>query len=192
MSTFYKTELCRNWQQKGTCPYGTKCQFAHGDIELQKVKPFYYPPPPPPPLPMNKFNVRYEKSALYKTEICRNWQETGTCRYGSICQFAHGENELQRFKPYFIHKINNLQVEKSALYKTEICRNWKEKGTCRYGTKCQFAHGENELVQTHLVQNQVQTLVKHDNNIQTNIQANMQTTMQTTMQPTMQPNIQTN
>lgn len=34
---------------------------------------------------------------------------------------------------------------KLGLYKTELCRSWEEKGTCRYGTKCQFAHGEDEL-----------------------------------------------
>ena len=34
---------------------------------------------------------------------------------------------------------------KLGLYKTELCRSWEEKGSCRYGTKCQFAHGEDEL-----------------------------------------------
>ena len=34
---------------------------------------------------------------------------------------------------------------KLGLYKTELCRSWEEKGTCRYGGKCQFAHGEDEL-----------------------------------------------
>lgn len=40
---------------------------------------------------------------------------------------------------------------KLGLYKTELCRSWEEKGSCRYGTKCQFAHGEEELrkVQRH-------------------------------------------
>lgn len=40
---------------------------------------------------------------------------------------------------------------KLGLYKTELCRSWEEKGTCRYGPKCQFAHGEDELrkVQRH-------------------------------------------
>lgn len=40
---------------------------------------------------------------------------------------------------------------KLGLYKTELCRSWEEKGSCRYGAKCQFAHGEDELrkVQRH-------------------------------------------
>lgn len=34
---------------------------------------------------------------------------------------------------------------KLGLYKTELCRSWEEKGSCRYGPKCQFAHGEDEI-----------------------------------------------
>ncbi|KAK4704794.1 hypothetical protein P7C70_g1416, partial [Phenoliferia sp. Uapishka_3] len=34
---------------------------------------------------------------------------------------------------------------KLGLYKTELCRSWEEKGNCRYGTKCQFAHGIQEI-----------------------------------------------
>ena len=30
-------------------------------------------------------------------------------------------------------------------YKTEICRNFKERSRCIYGDKCQFAHGRKEL-----------------------------------------------
>ena len=31
----------------------------------------------------------------FKTEICRNFKEKGTCLYGDLCQFAHGKNELR-------------------------------------------------------------------------------------------------
>jgi hypothetical protein len=30
-------------------------------------------------------------------------------------------------------------------YKTELCRPFEENGMCKYGDKCQFAHGEHEL-----------------------------------------------
>ncbi|KAL0090643.1 hypothetical protein J3Q64DRAFT_1627106, partial [Phycomyces blakesleeanus] len=30
-------------------------------------------------------------------------------------------------------------------YKTEVCRNWSEIGYCRYGKKCQYAHGNKEI-----------------------------------------------
>ncbi|KAI8082820.1 uncharacterized protein BX664DRAFT_284558, partial [Halteromyces radiatus] len=42
---------------------------------------------------------------------------------------------------------NNTSVnpKKSHLYKTEYCRNWSELGVCRYGKKCRYAHGDEEL-----------------------------------------------
>lgn len=32
--------------------------------------------------------------SVYKTDICRAWEESGNCRYNSKCQFAHGREEL--------------------------------------------------------------------------------------------------
>lgn len=34
---------------------------------------------------------------------------------------------------------------KSVLFKKEVCRAWEESGNCRYNSKCQFAHGREEL-----------------------------------------------
>jgi len=31
----YKTVLCDKWEANGACPYGAKCQFAHGISELR-------------------------------------------------------------------------------------------------------------------------------------------------------------
>jgi len=67
----YKTELCRSWMETGVCPYGVKCQFAHGKDELRPVK-------------------RHPK---YKTEICRTFHTTGTCPYGKRCRFVHHASE---------------------------------------------------------------------------------------------------
>lgn len=36
-SSRFKSELCRNWEEKRTCRYGLKCQFAHGDDELRRI-----------------------------------------------------------------------------------------------------------------------------------------------------------
>ena len=54
-----------------------------------------------------------------------------------------------------ISRMNNCQLggygppeknpEKNPRYKTEICRNFKERSNCIYGKKCQFAHGRQEL-----------------------------------------------
>ena len=39
-------------------------------------------------------------------------------------------------------------VERS-MYKRDMCKNWTEVGFCRYGTKCQYAHGQDELSDHH-------------------------------------------
>jgi hypothetical protein len=66
-------------------------------------------------------------SNLYKTELCRSFEETGTCRYGSKCQFAHGYPELR-------------PAPRHPKYKTEICKTFHSVGTCPYGTRCRFIH----------------------------------------------------
>lgn len=31
------------------------------------------------------------EDSKYKTEMCKNFQATGTCNYGKKCRFAHGK-----------------------------------------------------------------------------------------------------
>ncbi|RXW19992.1 hypothetical protein EST38_g5873 [Candolleomyces aberdarensis] len=69
------------------------------------------------------------KLGLYKTELCRSWEEKGSCRYGAKCQFAHGEDELRK-------------VQRHPKYKTEICRTFWVSGSCPYGKRCCFIHTE--------------------------------------------------
>lgn len=33
----YKTKVCRNWQQGTPCPYGDRCVFAHGDVDMRRL-----------------------------------------------------------------------------------------------------------------------------------------------------------
>lgn len=63
----FKTELCDKWQQKGTCPYGDLCQFAHGLTELRPI-------------------IRHPR---YKTQVCRMVLAGATCPYGHRCHFRH-------------------------------------------------------------------------------------------------------
>jgi len=67
------------------------------------------------------------KQNLYKTELCKSWIESGTCRYGDKCQFAHGPEEL---RPIYRH----------PKYKTEVCKTFHNYGTCPYGKRCRFVH----------------------------------------------------
>ena len=46
-----------------------------------------------------------------------------------------------------LYETEAAQAGSTKLYKTEMCKNWVESAHCRYGKKCQFAHGHDELAQ---------------------------------------------
>ncbi|KAF9242152.1 hypothetical protein BU15DRAFT_87043 [Melanogaster broomeanus] len=75
----YETEQCGSWEEKGTCRYGAKCQFVHGEDELRIVS-------------------RHPK---YKTDICRTFwvSASGTCPYGKRCCFIHTELPVSGVAP---------------------------------------------------------------------------------------------
>lgn len=85
--------------------------------------------------PRKKFTNNHEKEKFVesykkkkKTELCKNWELSKKCKFGSDCAFAHGEEEL---------------VTKSNLpgnYKTKQCKQFHEDGYCPYGNRCQFLH----------------------------------------------------
>jgi butyrate response factor len=63
-------------------------------------------------------------------------------------------NEVQAIptkpeKVVFSKLKRNVDIEeeltKQNRYKTELCQSWIATGACRYGPKCQFAHGKYEL-----------------------------------------------
>ena len=65
----------------------------------------------------------------YKTELCRSYAETGRCRYGLKCQFAHGADELR-------------PLARHPRYRTELCHSFHVTGFCPYGSRCNFIHGD--------------------------------------------------
>lgn len=69
------------------------------------------------------------RNNLYKTELCKHFMETGSCRYGTKCQFAHGEHELRG-------------VLRHPKYKTTRCKAFVSTGKCMYGNRCRFIHGD--------------------------------------------------
>ena len=88
----------------------------------------------------NKFCKEYKKNkepyktnALdfkkkYKTELCKNFEINGYCKYGENCAYAHGKENLR------------LKVTNTEFYRTKKCTQFFEKGYCPYGNRCQFAH----------------------------------------------------
>ncbi|KTW30054.1 uncharacterized protein T551_01998 [Pneumocystis jirovecii RU7] len=72
------------------------------------------------------------KTGLYKTELCKNWEESGECRYGLKCQFAHGHSELRT-------------LLRHPKYKTSPCKTFMESGSCPYGQRCCFSHTKEQI-----------------------------------------------
>lgn len=70
-------------------------------------------------------------NSLYKTELCRSYEETGNCRYGKKCQFAHSVKEVR-------------VLNRHPKYKTEMCKSFHTNGYCPYGARCHFVHNSNE------------------------------------------------
>lgn len=80
-----------------------------------------------------KNNQKVDKTK-FKTEMCKNWIEVGTCRYGNKCQFAHGDNELM-----------GKNAPNNSKYKSKICTTFSEKLFCPYGSRCLFKHEDRTL-----------------------------------------------
>jgi len=74
-------------------------------------------------------NQSKTSSQRYKTELCRSYHETGLCKYGEKCQFAHGYHEIR-------------SLNRHPKYKTILCRTYHCTGYCPYGPRCHFVHDE--------------------------------------------------
>jgi len=89
MNPRYKTTLCKKFSSQQGCPYGDKCQFAHGAQELRIYN--------ADNMQQNLLNLNKTPSNLINFKIvkCKNWEKDKTCKYGQHCTFAHGEEELR-------------------------------------------------------------------------------------------------
>eukprot|EP00347_Sterkiella_histriomuscorum_P005780 403355299 len=66
----------------------------------------------------------------YKTELCKNWENQGSCIFGDQCSFAHGLQQL------------HTKIDLPSKYKTRLCKKYQEELYCPYGVRCQFIHSE--------------------------------------------------
>lgn len=82
----YKTELCKNWIEKGKCSYSVRCKFAHGYHEL-----------------VSSVKVE-EKQKPYKQVLCENFHKDNYCSYGTRCVYIHDERKTGDFTSSFYGK----------------------------------------------------------------------------------------
>jgi hypothetical protein len=89
-----------------------------------------------------------EYKRKYKTEMCKNWELRGTCKFGDKCCFAHGRDELK------------AKVLTHVKYKTKPCKQYHQTGYCPYGQRCQYLH--KEAVQPNVFCNPAEGRHKHN------------------------------
>jgi len=100
-------------------------EFPDGNFEIDvcpKRKKFTNPDE------RRQFVEEYKRK--YKTEMCKNWELRGTCKFGDKCCFAHGRKELK------------AKVLTHVKYKTKPCKQYHQTGYCPYGQRCQYLHKE--------------------------------------------------
>ena len=84
------------------------------------------------PTPQKKKKKRRFKNLYlinFKTQLCKNFMSQGKCKYGQLCNFAHGVSELQRSKS---KQDKNFRP----------CKSYHLSGYCSNGSKCQYLHNE--------------------------------------------------
>uniref|UniRef100_A0A1I8IHN5 C3H1-type domain-containing protein n=1 Tax=Macrostomum lignano TaxID=282301 RepID=A0A1I8IHN5_9PLAT len=63
----HKTEMCKHYEMQKTCPFGSRCAFAHEPHEL----------------------LTRDRPQKYKTVKCVQFHTSGFCVYGRRCHFIH-------------------------------------------------------------------------------------------------------
>lgn len=119
----YKTELCRPFEENGSCKYADKCQFAHGRAELRAV-------------------VRHPK---YKTDLCRTYHTTGLCPYGPRCHFIHNDEERR------LNEMNRIVIEQKHQQQRAVLIH------AATAAGAAAAHQQQEVMSTMLTQRRLQT-----------------------------------
>ena len=89
-----------------------------------------------------KQNISIDRK--YKRDICKNWRDTGVCKFGDACLYAHGEDEMQA-----VDRLTEDKLKQHDIFKTQNCRAfWKGK-FCHYGKRCQFRHEHRAFEKLH-------------------------------------------
>ncbi|XP_010925243.1 zinc finger CCCH domain-containing protein 39 [Elaeis guineensis] len=97
------------------------------------------PAPPNPP-------TRGTNYMFFKTRLCQKFK-TGSCPWGSNCNFAHGIEELRQPPPNWQELVAGERVngnDRQRIHKNKICRKFYNGEVCPYGDRCTYLHVERE------------------------------------------------
>jgi len=154
----YRTVVCRHWV-KGLCMKMDDCEYLH---ELNDAR-----------MPECRYGEKCQvPDCIFKHTKDEDRQEctffnVGFCRKGQTCRFRHVRKAPEELpeeidwdlfgdgKTLTVTEITSTEdgVEKKTIvqhnenYKVSICKHWKIHGTCPFGERCHFAHGNHELRQ---------------------------------------------
>ena len=106
----------------------------------------------------------------YKTALCNNFSQTGNCKYGDNCKFAHGEEELRSPAQSYGGQRGGYRGSSGGRGgpsrggfgggrgggfgggrgggdrggmgggRPQVCNQFASTGTCGYGDRCKFMH----------------------------------------------------
>lgn len=79
----------------------------------------------------NQFAKEYKRKQ--KTELCKNWEMNGNCKWGNKCSYAHGSHEI----------VKKTHLPKNFM--TKACETFHKDQYCAYGKRCQFMHSERDV-----------------------------------------------
>jgi len=89
----FKTEYCVKFKQLGACPYGERCNFAHGDEQIRTR--FRHP--------------------NYQTKPCLKFIKGGVCPYGTRCTFLHSLEPVKKVVKHH-NRPRNYKTKPCALF----------------------------------------------------------------------------
>ncbi|KAA6421075.1 MAG: hypothetical protein FRX49_08986 [Trebouxia sp. A1-2] len=113
----FNTSWCNDFFDKGSCPRGRHCKFAHTLKQL-------------------RIDAGIERGTIqpaFKTNFCSNMANNGLA-----CGGAHNRAELRPEAAIMHDKLNET-------YRFALCENWYRRGTCSRDIHCEFAHGIDEV-----------------------------------------------
>ncbi|XP_062328694.1 mRNA decay activator protein ZFP36 [Osmerus eperlanus] len=87
----------------------------------------------------------WSKTAPSKPQVQFRPDRSMSLTESNILSFGKMKNQDAVPPPPGFPPLNPQTPLPSNRYKTELCRSFQENRSCKYGSKCQFAHGEDEL-----------------------------------------------